>query len=312
MIALNNYLHFSYLDEAASSRNVEIGEDSWLYVSAYLQSAYFVLFGNDDLAAIKQTLTERGEYLDNLGIKYYLLIPPTKASAYKEFRPKFYKKFNLMPNVDNVIRLFDETKLVTTTPLAMAVNQTKQVAAIPIYYKYDSHWNSMGAKVGYDMIMRTIKQDFPNIHPIPNESYDISFDSTYEADLAKSIAIGDLIPRTEVVYSLKSGSQVIDGAPKPYGHFAIFKDNVTGDSIKVLMFHDSFGVALMPFLSQSFSQSTFLWTTDFRYDIIEKEQPDIVIQERMESYLSDFIQPNTSEFLERLEWSRTLNDTIPE
>jgi hypothetical protein len=97
MIALNNLIHFSYLDEAASNRNVEIGSDTWLYVSAYLQSAYFVLFGEDDLNAIKNTLSERGEYLANLGIKYYLLIPPTKASAYKEFRPKFYKKFNELP-----------------------------------------------------------------------------------------------------------------------------------------------------------------------------------------------------------------------
>jgi hypothetical protein len=166
--------------------------------------------------------------------------------------------------------------------------------------------------VGYDMILRTIKKDFPNVNPIPNEAYDISFDSTYQADLAKSIAIGDLIPRTEVVYKLKKGSLVKDGTPKPYGHFAIFKDNVTGDSIKVLMFHDSFGVALMPFLSETFTQTTFLWTKDFRYDIIEQEKPDIVIQERMESYLSDFIQPNTPEFIERLEWSRTLNDSIPE
>lgn len=312
MIAFNNYLHFSYLNEAASSRNVEIGDDAWLYVSAYLQSAYFVLLGEKDLAAIKQTLTQRGEYLKNLGIKYYLLIPPTKASSYKEFRPKFYKKFELMPNVENVMGLFNETDLVTTTPLALAVSQTKEVASIPIYYKYDSHWNSMGAKVGYDMIMRTIKKDFPNVHPIPNESYDITIDSSYKADLAKSIAIGDLIPRTELVYTLKEGSNVVDGTPKPYGHFAIFKDNVTGDSIKVLMFHDSFGVALMPFLSETFSQTTFLWTKDFRFDIIEKEKPDIVIQERMESYLSDFVQPNTDEFLERLEWSRTLNDTIPE
>ena len=312
MIALNNYIHFLYLGETASQRNVEMGDEAWLFVTAYLHHAYIKLFNNEELESIKTTLSQRGEYLNNLGIKYYLLIPPTKASAYKEFRPSFYKKFPELPNVQHVIRLFDDVDVVKTTPLTLAIAQTKEVVPIPIYYKYDSHWNSIGAKVGYDMIMRTIKKDFPNIHPIPNESYDISFDSTYQADLAKNIAIGDIVPRSEVVYTLKEESHVVDGTPKPYGHFAIFKDNVTGDSIKVLLFHDSFGVALMPFLAQTFSQSTFLWTTDFRYDIIEKEKPDIVIQERMQSYLSDFVKPNTDEFLERLEWSRTLNDSIHE
>lgn len=313
MITANNAIHFRYLDEIPSKTcNVEMGDDKWLFVSAYLAAAYYVDVTAPELSSIAENLAQRAEFCENLGAKYYVIIPPTKSSAYKEFRPMFYKKMPEKNTVSNVLHVLGKEPLINVVDVRPALAQIKALYPYPIYYKFDSHWNSSGAKTGYDVLMNKIKVDFPDIHPIPSSDYVLSFDSTYEADLLKSIAMGDMLERTEVVYTPKFDSKVIDGIPKPYGHIARFKDNVNGDTLKVMVFHDSFGVALMPFLSETFKRNIFLWTTDFRHDLIEKERPDIVIQERMESYVSDFITPNTPEFMERLEWSRTLNDSIPE
>jgi hypothetical protein len=46
---------------------------------------------------------------------------------------------------------------------------------------------------------------------------------------------------------------------------------------KILIFNDSFVSYIHGFLGDYFSRSVFLWTHDFRKDIIQKEQPQIVL-----------------------------------
>ena len=45
------------------------------------------------------------------------------------------------------------------------------------------------------------------------------------------------------------------------------------------MLRDSFGSALVPFLAEHFRRSAFCWEYDFDTDLIEREHPDVVIQE---------------------------------
>ena len=59
---------------------------------------------------------------------------------------------------------------------------------------------------------------------------------------------------------------------------------------KLLMFRDSFAVYLMPYLDEHFSRSVYVWTPILIPDIIEKEKPDIVVQEIMELFLPDLLE----------------------
>lgn len=64
---------------------------------------------------------------------------------------------------------------------------------------------------------------------------------------------------------------------------------------KAVIFHDSFGKSLYPYLASNFKPSVFVWSNDFNPEIIKKEKPDIIIQQLVERRLFNS-KPNLEEF----------------
>jgi hypothetical protein len=54
---------------------------------------------------------------------------------------------------------------------------------------------------------------------------------------------------------------------------------------RAVMFHDSFVVAMLPFLSEHFRRIAYVWDPDFHPDVVEREQPEIVLHELVERWL---------------------------
>ena len=60
---------------------------------------------------------------------------------------------------------------------------------------------------------------------------------------------------------------------------------------RAVMFRDSFASWLIP-LSENFSRITYSWQYTFEYDTVERERPDVVIQEMVERALMDHSAPS--------------------
>ena len=56
---------------------------------------------------------------------------------------------------------------------------------------------------------------------------------------------------------------------------------------RAVMFRDSFATWLIPFLVDHFRRITFSWQYTFDRELVEKEHPDVVIQEMVERVLMD-------------------------
>ena len=54
---------------------------------------------------------------------------------------------------------------------------------------------------------------------------------------------------------------------------------------RAVMFRDSFATWLIPLFSENFSRILFSWQYTFDHDLVERERPDIVIQEMVERAL---------------------------
>ena len=48
---------------------------------------------------------------------------------------------------------------------------------------------------------------------------------------------------------------------------------------RAVIFRDSFGSAMIPYLSEHFSRAVYVWRNDFDPSLVEAERPDVVIQE---------------------------------
>jgi alginate O-acetyltransferase complex protein AlgJ len=56
---------------------------------------------------------------------------------------------------------------------------------------------------------------------------------------------------------------------------------------RLVMYHDSFGSELIPLLARSFSHGAYFWGKhDMRAEFIAAEQPDLVIDEFAERFLT--------------------------
>jgi len=58
---------------------------------------------------------------------------------------------------------------------------------------------------------------------------------------------------------------------------------------KAVIFRDSFGAAIQPFISEHFSRITWIWKHKIDLKLIEEEQPDFVIVELVERYLGSLL-----------------------
>lgn len=58
---------------------------------------------------------------------------------------------------------------------------------------------------------------------------------------------------------------------------------------RAVIFRDSCASRLVPFLSEHFSRASYLWQNDFDADVVQKERPDIVIQEIVGRHLYNFV-----------------------
>ena len=153
-----------------------------------------------------------------------------------------------------------------------------------LYYKTDTHWNHLGAYYGYNEIINTINKDFNNNLP-KAEINSVSY-KEFSGDLNKMLpkylqAQKEFEPITNIRninHICKKTKTVKD---------IQYCTNIN-NQYNLIMYRDSFTVNLIPYLSESFKNSKYIWKYDVDKDEISDK--DIVIIETVERYLPSFIR----------------------
>jgi hypothetical protein len=135
----------------------------------------------------------------------------------------------------------------------------------PIYYKTDTHWNSLGGFVAYREIMSRLEKRRPSLKPLALADFELTIATRPGGGLAEMLALQDWMTDLEV--TLKP--QAVTPPRKKLG--------------KLLVFGDSFRYAMIPFLEHHFEQVVL---RDGRFDarVVERDKPDVVIIEMVERY----------------------------
>lgn len=84
---------------------------------------------------------------------------------------------------------------------------------------------------------------------------------------------------------LQNGKVYYQNIIHPNGKYYIHTVNPRG-RYKVIVFRDSFGINLLPYLAETFNDARFYWTRDIDQfkDVMAKEKPDLVIFESVSRY----------------------------
>jgi hypothetical protein len=253
-------------------------------------------FTSANLRAWQRMLRKRNDELKRRGIRYLFVVAPDKHSIYPEYLPDTVS-VRSRTALDQLLPSLDEAG-VMNVDLRPALRAAK--AAGNVYWRTGTHWSDLGAKVVDDEIVRALRPFFPELNPRPLTSHKVTWSDGAGRGLARMLHLRDRYREPHPALRAEQPAKAIrvDGATllralaDDPGLTAVYRDTPwavfeTGDRAlpSAVIVDDSFGVALMPYLSEHFRRSVFvhrLVTPELRLALIELEKPDVVIEEIVE------------------------------
>jgi hypothetical protein len=158
-----------------------------------------------------------------------------------------------------------------------------------LYHRTDTHWNDLGAWVGYQQILNAL--NVKGVRPLPRTAFDERDVVTAGMDLAGMIGLKDVLTEDDLrlVPRQPRAARVIEpkNAEANLMYDRVVTEQPNRSLPRAVIFRDSFMSAMIPFLSEHFSRAVYLWQNNFDPMTIEQEKPDVVIQEWVGRHLTN-------------------------
>ncbi len=231
----------------------------------------------DNMLSVQRSLSDRG-------IGFAVVIGPNKSSVYSEYMPDEYKKADIS-RTDMICEYLDGHG-VNVVYSKNSIISTKQIA--PVYYRYDTHWNQIGAYIACKEVLEGFDMSIPMIDPSEIVSSPLQYHYCAYDDLADMVGMKEMIFNDETEYHL-SGIRIADReqieSEQRYGEpsrLSSFSDSEALYSARLLLVGDSFRTAMIDTLTTYVSEVYVISHEAYTPELIDEIQPDHVIYECVE------------------------------
>lgn len=263
--------------KTSAEDDVVIGEDGWLFFAKTLNDYTGEnSLSKEDISRIAKTVDLINEYTVSKGAKFAFFIAPNKNTVYPDKMPYYYLKSDKSSNLDMLSKaLKDKDYYLNLLPLFE--KEERQ-----IYHSLDSHWNNLGAAIGFDAFMNKL-----GIEHTDYLSLDYDIKNTHKGDLD-----GMLYPSSD-----RMDEQVVFDYEPSFEYKSRFKteEDITikttnaDKSGSLTIYRDSFCNALLPMLADEFKTVEFSRIFPYRLNLVEKNKSDAVIIELVERNISNLL-----------------------
>jgi hypothetical protein len=265
----------------SASPDVILGRDGWLFYAgdgASEDIASAVPFTHDELEVWRSTLQHTQDWMRARGIAYVFVVAPDKHEVYGEELPASLHRVGPETRTDSLVRYLRAQSTVPVLDLRPVLIAAK--AGERLYHRTDTHWNDRGAYLAYAAIIRALGVAG---EPAPPASFDAPAVSVPGLDLAgmlgvtgalteEDLPLRPLAPRrARIVEPSQPDSRLMDAR--------IVTEQPDLSRPRAVVFRDSFGSALIPFLSEHFSRAVYLWQYNVDPEVVRTEHAEVVIQE---------------------------------
>lgn len=279
-----------YLTGEFSSAQVVQGEDNWLFYKATDDGDPIAdysgtnCFSEQSMTTITDAMLKSQKVLQEKGIEFCVLVPPNKENVYSCFMPENYEKAEVT-RTDRLIAALQDAGVHAVHPKEELIKHSKNYNT---YYKYDTHWNELGAYIATRQVM-----DLWGIS-VDEATKDnvISVSKTYQ-DLAKMVGIQDIFndDKGMTVAGLYDGidweafaSEQLAGASHLHNPEARFDKTL-------LLVGDSFRDAMVPTVCMYFEDVYVTHRYFYKQSMIDEYDPDYMIVEYVERYSDQITAP---------------------
>jgi hypothetical protein len=256
------------------SDKVVIGKDGWLFLGdEYAESISYKREGAlkshlEEGKRISEAAALWDDWLQQNGVKSFkILLCPDKSTIYPELLPDW--ALPKEPSRTDFLLKLNPTQIIFPKQDLLGV---KSVSADPVYFKTDSHWNSLGAWSGYHALANSLRLSSPELKWLTDS--DIAFKTEIKSrgsDLVRLLGLGDreFIAEPDVIIR---GSPEIDFLEKDFENEtewhsrteSMLKIDINEKRLmqfpsalnesRLLWIRDSSGNSLFPFIGATFSE----------------------------------------------------------
>lgn len=271
-----NALVYSTLFRQSATDQVVVGKEGWLFYGGTLEDYQ----GKNLLTArewfcLVHNLKLMQEYVESQGSQFLLTIAPNKNSLYGEYMPDRYLQ-GTQKNIDLLAEKLKEAG-VSYVDLYSLFRKKDQV----LYFQKDSHWNNQGAVLAYRALMEAMGKNHETYLNVPFSQQEV-----HTGDLDEMLYPLATKPEMNTVYE---GTRKFQSSSQDYMENWI-ETTQPEKSGTLLMYRDSFGESLLPFVAGEFEKAYFSRLVPYHLTQIEQYRPDFVVIQRVERRLSSFVE----------------------
>ena len=253
--------------------DVLIGPDGWLFYGAAVNDISGANQMTDrQIWCAARSLALMQEYAESQGARFLFTVPCGKYTLYPEHAPA-YVTVAEGSNRERLAAALAEQGVNYVNLYDAFTAQDEE-----LYWQWDSHWHSRGAALAADTILAAAGRQTDYFAgpftPVLDHTGDL-YEMLYPTGKA-----------LEADYSWDPGftfSYVSDFHSADDN--TIETENEAGEG-SLLMFRDSSGRSLYPYMAQSFSKAYFSRANNYRIDYVNKQDADLVVVELAERTLN--------------------------
>ena len=253
------------------SEDVVLGRDGWLYFGGTLDDYTGANpLDEGEAARAARNLALMREYCETLGARFLFTIAPNKNSLYPAYMPAL-PVFSARRGADNLREALTAEGVDYLDLFAVFGGQSET-----LYFLRDSHWNSKGAALAADSLNAALGRSSGYF------SGPFSPQAVHRGDLYAMLYPAGEEMETDMVYG-GTLAFTYDVPIRSAENLTILTSGSQEGSL--LMFRDSFGNLLYPYLADSYGRALFSRATAYRLNLVEERETDCVVVELVERNL---------------------------
>ena len=278
MITANRTVHAALLRDS-TEEDVILGKDDWLFYAQTLHSYE----GLDNMTpretwCAAHILSMVQDYCRKQGAEFLFVSAPNKNTLYGQYMPGRFPEGEGPSELEALYAALDGES-VRAADVLTPLQKERDI----LYRKHDSHWTSRGAGLAGDVILTALGQPYTPFYgggfsPVweePGDLYTMLFPTGTELDRDEQYVRPFSFAYDETFHSPQD---------------VYIRTSRPGASGQLLMFRDSFGDALHPFLAEAFGGATFCRQNPYDLGLIAEEGADTVVIELVERNLRWLIE----------------------
>lgn len=240
-------------------------------------------FTEDEVLNIGKTINTNVKELKTRNIDLYYAFIPNKANLYREKLPDNITIFDPSTRVDKLYKVLKQTIEAKDNLMYLKEDLEKAKDLGQLYFKQDTHWNDLGAFIGFETITKNVSKDSGIDY-----NYEVKFseEEFIDKDLSQMSGIkGTLKDKTPSITYL-SDVEFKGMVLETENQIVITECEDAKVKKTIMVIGDSFRTPMIPYFAKNYQKVIFLHRCDYGSYMLDAYAPDIIVCQFLERYVN--------------------------